>query len=94
MGPHGGEILKDKCGHEITQGCVVDVFVCDMLSAYCVEVKEGGLIGPDGQPEPATLILNIALPIKLRPGAVAPCYVVRERVKKAEEEEKQEERVM
>ena len=68
--------MKDKCGREITVGCVVDLHVNGIVSAFVVEVKNGGLIGQDGRPEPAVLVCNITVPLKFRPGQPANCYVV------------------
>lgn len=70
--------MKDKCGVEITVGCCVDVYVSDVLTAFVVDMKDGGLVGADGRPEPARLVLSIGIPMKLNPGQVAPCYVVRQ----------------
>ncbi len=70
--------MKDKCGREIEVGQVVDVFVSDIVSAYVLEIKNGGLAGSDGKIEPAMLILNIGLPMRLSPGASAPVYIVRD----------------
>ena len=82
--------MKDKCGIEIEPGCVVDVLVDGIMAAYVLEVRNGGLVGPDGRPEPAMLILNIAVPIKMSPGAPAPVYVIRpsDKPKTEEPEEK------
>jgi len=79
-------LIKDKCGREITVGCVVDILADGMLSAFVVDIKEGGLVGANGRPEPATLVLQVGIPIKLNPGQPAPCYVVRESDKPKEEE--------
>ena len=58
-----------------------------MMAAYVVEVKEGGLVDPvTNRPEPAVLVLNIAIPIKLPPGEPAPCYVIRQSDKPKKEE--------
>lgn len=70
--------MNDKTGKSIEVGQVVDVFISDIVSAYVVEVKDGGLAGADGRVEPASLILNVALPMVLRPGQPAPVYIVRE----------------
>ena len=70
--------MKDKTGREIEVGCVVDVFISDIMAAYVVEVSDGGLIGPDNRPEPAKLILHIGIPMKLNPGQPAPVYIIRE----------------
>lgn len=78
--------MLDKTGRPIEVGAVVDVFVSDIVAAYVVEVREGGLVGADGQPEPALLVLNIAIPMRLRPGAVAPVYVIRQSDRPKEEE--------
>ena len=78
--------MKDKTGREITVGCVVDILADGMLSAFVVDIKEGGLVGANGRPEPATLVLQVGIPIKLNPGQPAPCYVVRESDKPKEEE--------
>ena len=48
------------------------------MAAYVVEVSDGGLVGADGRPEPAKLILHIGIPMKLNPGAPAPVYIIRE----------------
>lgn len=69
--------MKDKIGQDISVGAVVDVYVSDIVSAFVVEVREGGILGPNG-PEPALLVLNIAIPIRLRPGQPAPVYLVRQ----------------
>lgn len=72
----GGRI-QDKTGREITIGCVVDVFVSDILAAYVTEVRDGGLAGADGKTEPALLVLQIAIPMKLNAGEPAPVYIIR-----------------
>ncbi len=69
--------MLDKTGKTITVGAIVDVFVSDIVSAYVMEVRDGGLAGPDGKIEPALLLLNIAIPMRLPPGAPAHVYVVR-----------------
>ena len=56
----------------------MDVFVSDILSAYVVEVRDGGLTDMNGHIEAALLVLNIAIPMRLSPGAPAPVYLIRE----------------
>lgn len=82
--------MKDKCGQEIEVGAVVDVQVDGIVSAFVVEVRDGGLVGADGRQEPAVLVLNIATKINLPPGAPAPCYVIRP----SDKPNKEDERVM
>lgn len=77
--------MKDKCGRDIEVGAVVDVFISDIVSAYVVKIEEGGIIGPNG-PQPALLLLQIAIPMRLNPGQPAPCYVVRQSDKPNPEE--------
>ncbi len=67
--------MVDKLGQEIKVGCMADVFVSDIVSAYVVEVQDGGIAGPDGRPQPPVLVLSVAIPMKLRPGQAAPIYV-------------------
>jgi hypothetical protein len=72
--------VKDKTNREIHAGDVVDVPVIslygdDILSMVVVEVSDGGLLDPNGQPTPAKLILQCAIPIKLNPGQFAPVYL-------------------
>lgn len=68
--------MKDKCGRDLEVGQVCDVFVSDIVSAYVVRVSDGGLLGPNG-PEPALLLLQIAIPMRLQPGMPAPVYITR-----------------
>lgn len=69
--------MKDKTGREIEVGQVVDVYFNDVLAAYVIEVRDGGLAGADGKTEPALLVLQIAIPMKLNPGQPAPVYIIR-----------------
>lgn len=77
--------MKDKTGREIEVGACVDVFISDIVTAYVVRVEDGGLIGPNG-PQPALLLLQIAIPMKLNPGQPAPVYLVRQSDKPKPEE--------
>ena len=73
--------MKDKTGREISVGCVVDVptwAIREMLSAYVVEIREGGLVDKAGRKEPALLVLQIGIPMKISPGEPAPVYIVHE----------------
>ena len=69
--------MKDRTGRTIEKGQVVDIFISDIVSAVVIAVSDGGLVGPNG-PAPATLLLQVALPMKLRPGDPAQVYIVRE----------------
>ena len=41
--------MKDKCGVDISPGDVVDLYVSDIMSAYVLEVDEGGLADANGE---------------------------------------------
>ncbi len=70
--------MNDKCGKEINVGDIVDVYCSGMLSAFVVEIRNGGLADSSGHIEPALLVLNIAVPLKMNPGQNAQVYIVRE----------------
>ena len=70
--------MTDKTGRTLEKGQVVDVLADGILSAYVIDVREGGIVGVDGRTEPATLVLQIAIPIKLSPGQPAPVYITRQ----------------
>ena len=61
------------------------------MSAYVLEVDEGGLADANGRVREARLLVNIAVPIRLVPGHPAPVYVIRKAEKKPEQPE---ERIM
>lgn len=70
--------MKDKLGNELEVGCVVDLLVQRMVSAYVIQIKEGGLVeGTRGAPQPAELIVQAVFPIAIIPGHPAPVYFVR-----------------
>lgn len=73
--------MKDKTGRTLSVGCLVDIIANGMLTAHVVEIREGGIIGPQG-PMPPVLILQVGIPIKLEPGENAPVYLVRDVEKK------------
>lgn len=69
--------MLEKTGRKLEVGQVVDVLADGILSAIVVEIREGGLVGADGRIEPALLVIQIGIPIRLAPGDRAPVYIVR-----------------
>ncbi len=76
--------MQDKTGRELHVGDWVDLFISDIVTAFVASCEEGGLAGPNGQIQPAMLILQIHIPMKMNPGQRAPVYLV----KQGEEEKK------
>jgi hypothetical protein len=78
--------MEDKTGREIHVSDWVDVFISDIVTAFVASIEEGGLAGPNGQIQPAMLILQIHIPMKMNPGQRAPCYLVRQGESKEEKQ--------
>ena len=68
--------MKDKTGKTLAIGDLVDIMASGMMTAHVVEIREGGILGPNG-PMPPQLILQVGIPIELAPGEEAPVYLVR-----------------
>ena len=73
-----GGFIRDKCGREIEVGQVADVFISDIVSAYIVQVDEGGIADAHGRVSPATVVLQIVIPMRVNPDQPVPIYVTRE----------------
>ena len=64
--------MKDKCGREIEVGQCADVFVSDIVSAYIVQVDQGGIADAHGRVSPATVVLQIVIPMRVNPDQPVP----------------------
>jgi len=70
--------MFDKTGRELGLGDVVDVVVDDpVMSGVIVEVSDGGMLGGDGRPIPAKIVISVPVRIEITPGAPAPVYCIR-----------------
>jgi len=78
--------VTDKQGNELAIGDTVDVPVDGIMSAVVSQIQEGGLVGPDGKPQPALLVLTIPIPMRLAPGQPAPVYLTRKAEKPQQKE--------
>jgi hypothetical protein len=78
--------MRDRTGRELSAGCWVDLFISDIVTAFVISCEDGGLAGPDGRVQPAMIVLQIAIPMKLPPGAPANVYLVREAERKEEKQ--------
>ena len=78
--------MKDKCGKTIGEGQVCDVFISDIVSAYIVKVDEGGIADAHGRVAPATVVLQIVIPMRVNPDQPVPIYVTRESDKPKEKQ--------
>lgn len=69
--------MKDATGRELEISQVVDCYAEGMLSAVVLRIEEGGLIGEDGRPRPALLIVQVGIPFQAAPGEPMPVYIVK-----------------
>ena len=70
--------MKDKCGREIEVGQVADVFISDIVSAYIIQVDQGGIADAQGRVSQPTVVLQIVIPMRVNPNLPVPIYVTRE----------------
>ena len=80
--------MEDKTGRELHVGDWADLFISDIVTAFVADIQPGGLAGPNGQIQPAMLILQIHIPMKMNPGQRAPVYLVKQGEKPESDERK------
>ena len=68
--------MLDRAGYPIKVGQIVEVLTSGMLRAVVIEVVESSLVSANGKPTEGTVLLSIAVPMRVRPGDSAFCYIV------------------
>lgn len=68
--------MKDRCGYSMEVGQTADVFIGGVVHGTILEIREGGTANLSGQIQPGYVLMNVVVPLRMKPGDPCPVYVI------------------